>query len=356
MCTPASSGARAFHGLPAGSREPTSPGIRGLSSQARASADPPLGERRAAPQVVTSVGRQPDRVARRRRRRWRAGRPPSAISTSSAAVGSSTCSAAAVALQVADAEPAAAQRRRRLGAPVVEQQLDPAYRLERRAGSHRGRPALVARPRWPASGTSSAGSRSSGPPRRAMPDLAGQHHRAAAAGHQQPPGEQLLGGRRGVLGQHGVPGRSVVASPPGQRRARAAPGPASESSASCAATAAGVGGLGELPAAARSRRRSGRRSAPRPRRSAAAARRGTPRPAPGRAAGRRAPATASGRRARSASGRRGGLACDDEGIEDGELEAGQLVERAQQRGPGRRPARPAGRSREGREWRGRDAR
>ena len=62
MCTPASSGASAFQVLPAVSREPTRPGIRGLASQVRASpAQRSAGGR--STQASTSVGRQPDRVA-----------------------------------------------------------------------------------------------------------------------------------------------------------------------------------------------------------------------------------------------------------------------------------------------------
>jgi hypothetical protein len=95
---------------------------------------------------------------------------------------------------------------------VVEQQLDPAYRLERRPragpvderlralrGRQLGHLVHRVRRRVPAA--------------QRDPDLAGQHHDAATTGDQQLAREQVLRGRLGVLGQHGVPRR------PGRRLA-----------------------------------------------------------------------------------------------------------------------------------------
>ena len=207
---------------------------------------------------------------------------------------SSTCSCRGGRLEVAHAEAAAAQRRRRLGAPQVEQQLEPAYRLERRA--RRGAVDLAARcaPSTPSTGTSSTRSTVVCPPRSASPTSPGTTTEPVPRGTSSRRASSSSAGRGGVLGQHGVPGvvggrlatgcQDVLEHRPGRLgQLGQQPGDLGGSSASGAEQ--GRSPLTPPPA---------RRSAPRRPRSAAAARRSTPRPGPGRPAGRSPAATAAG--------------------------------------------------------------
>jgi hypothetical protein len=107
-------------------------------------------------------------------------------------------------LQFAHAETTAAQRRRRVGAPVVEQQLRAAYRLEGGAGagpihdlgSAVGRRDL-GRDRHRLTG---------GPPApQRQPDLTGEDDEPATTRHQQPPRQQLLGRGLRVVGEQRLP-------------------------------------------------------------------------------------------------------------------------------------------------------
>ena len=170
MCTAASSGASAFHVLPAGSRCPTSPGIRGLSSQTRTSAtqrsavgrstqasNRSVGSHTGLPFAVGHGGDQPGR--RRGLDEQRHGRLVEVQGGGRR-------------LEVAHAEAAAAQSRRRGGAPEVEQQLDPPYGLERRPGRRPVDQGLRPAARWPGPGRRRPARPSSGrragrlPPRR----------------------------------------------------------------------------------------------------------------------------------------------------------------------------------------------
>ena len=239
MWTPASSGASAFHGLPAVSREPTSPGIRGLSSQVRASpahrsaggcstqvSTRSVGSHTGLPTASAAVASRPAAVA---------------VSTSSAMVASSTCSAAAVALRSRTPRPplrsadggsaphrssSSSSRRTASNAAPAAARVDLSLAaLGRRQHRH------VVHPldrRVPAA--------------QREPDLAGHHDRAGPARHQQPAGEQLLGRRGGVRGQQRVPG--VARWSPRRRRpgrARASPGPARTARPAAPATSAVVG-------------------------------------------------------------------------------------------------------------------
>ena len=97
MCTAASSGASAFQALPAGSRCPTRPGIRGLSSQTRTSATQRSAAGRCTQVSKWSVGSHTGLP-------WESATvvtspAAAAVSTSRATVGSSRCSATAVDLR-----------------------------------------------------------------------------------------------------------------------------------------------------------------------------------------------------------------------------------------------------------------
>ena len=212
MCTPASSGASAFQALPAGSREPTRPGIRGLSSQVRASPAQRSAGGRSTQVSTRSVGSQtglPSRSAA-----VASSPAEAAVSTSSATVASSRCSAVAVALQVAHAQAAAAQRGRRLGAPQVEQQLQPAYRLERRAAGHARRPAARIARSWPGPGTSSTGSTVVRPPRSASPTSPGTTTVPVPRGTSSRRESSSSAGVAASSGSTVCRPPSVVASPP----------------------------------------------------------------------------------------------------------------------------------------------
>ena len=109
-------------------------------------------------------------------------------------------------LELAHPQTAGAQLGRRVGTPVVEQQLETADHLERRAGRrplHQGRRTLGRRQRRDHVDPLTGGV----PATQGDADLARHPDLAARARRQQPPGEQLLGRRGGVLRQHGVAGR-----------------------------------------------------------------------------------------------------------------------------------------------------
>ena len=229
--TPASSGASAFHVLPAGSRgadQARHPrAVQPGRGPARPSARRPAAATQASKASVGSQTGLPSASAPRSP----AGRRPTAISTSSAAVGSSTCSSARGRLEVAHASPplrSAAGGSGPSGRAAARPGVPPRRPRPPRPGRPGpGRASVVA-----SSGTSSRGLAWSCARRaaRARPRRAARAGRRRA-GHQQPAGEQLLGRGRGVLGQHGVPG-ACRWSPRrrGRRRARAAPGPRGTSS------------------------------------------------------------------------------------------------------------------------------
>ena len=236
--------------------------------------------------------------------------------------------------QVADPEPAVAQGGRWTGAPLVEHQLHPPYGLERRT---------CRRPVDDVLGPLGGGQRGQlvGGVRRGVAaaqgqaDLARQHHAAAAARHQQPVGQQLFRGGGGVLGQHGVPGGA------GRRRAAGVedvlehrPGGGRQ----CGEAPFDLGGRQgvdrDRPQAADAR--GARRQRLGHRRQRAHALRALPgegqvqQPVERRAHRRRVAVDHVHQLVGA------GLADDDEGIKDTELEPVQLVERAQDRGPGGR--------------------
>ena len=134
MCTAASSGASAFHGLPAGSREPTRPGHPRAVQPDPDQRGPALG---GGPQDpgVEQVGRQPDRVAGAVGHGRDQARP-AAVSTSRATVGSSRCIAVAVARRSRTPSPPLRSADGGAAPHVVEEQLEAAYGLE--GGTRRG--------------------------------------------------------------------------------------------------------------------------------------------------------------------------------------------------------------------------
>ncbi len=285
----ASSGDSAFQGLPEASRAPTSPGIRGLSHQARTS----VAQRPATSLTIqasnASVGTQtglPSASARE------ASRPaPDATSTSSAVVASSTWRWMAAAFSSRTPRPPL-----RSAAAGWLPQWSSSSSIRRTASKAAPAPArsTMSAPRSAVAISGAWGERLAGGPPAAQhqPDLARHDDGARGARHQQLARQQLLGRGLRVLGQHGVPGRCRW-SPrrPRRRRARAAPGPRAT---------APRGGPPPRPASAAPgcavAARCARPPAPPQRRSAGGRRRVTPRPAPG-------PATAPGRR-RPRTGRR----------------------------------------------------
>ena len=198
------SGARAECALPAASRVPTRPGSAAGAPPGARHPRPALGRRQAGPGVEV-VGRGEDRVAvlvvaareqpglRGDLHEQRRG-------------GLVDVQVGGGGLELAHPQTSGAQLGRRVGTPVVEQQLESADHLERRAGRrplHQGRRTLGRRQRRdhvdPLPGGVAAAQGDA--------DLARHPDLAARARRQQPPGEQLLGRRRGVLRQHGVAGR-----------------------------------------------------------------------------------------------------------------------------------------------------
>ena len=131
-CGSTSPGERAFSVLPAASRDPTAPDVRGLASQARVRSVQRSAADFRAHASYPSVGSQ------------LSGSSPGAPTASSPAVAASSTTKRGGALvdvqqqreraQVPDPEAAGPQHRRRSGAPVVQQQLDPTYGVERRPG------------------------------------------------------------------------------------------------------------------------------------------------------------------------------------------------------------------------------
>ncbi len=164
---------------------------------------PALGRRPGHPPVQL-VGGQPGRLAVRARAR---GEQPSGVRGLD-----EQCGHRLVHLQqdrggleVAHAEAAAAQHPRRAGAPVVEQQLDAAHRLERSTGGDLVHQGGLTRGGGHLGGeVDGLGGRAAAAQHQAH--LAGEHDRAAATRHQQPPRQQLLRRGAGVLGQHRVAG------------------------------------------------------------------------------------------------------------------------------------------------------
>ena len=262
MCTPASSGASAFQVLPGGVAGADQPGHPRAVQPGPGQPGPALGRRPQHP-GVDQVGRQPDRVAGAVGARSRRSPAAEAISTSRATVGSSTCSAGRGRLEVADAEPAAAQRRRRLRRPTG------------RAAARGGAPPRTPRPPrprrpgprrarwWPAAGTSSTGSVVVCPPRSAIPTSPGtttvpvprgtssRRDSSSSAGRGRRPRAARCAGRR-----RWSPRRRRPATCSSIARAGA------DSSASRAATSAAVGvGAEQRPQPAHARP-PGRRSSP----------------------------------------------------------------------------------------------
>ena len=175
--------------------------------------------RPSARRAAAAPRRRPGRSAatpgcRRRRRRWPAGRRPWRSRRAAPWSASSTCSAGRGRLEVAHAEAAAAQRRRRLGAPLVEQQLDPAYRLERRARRRAGRPVARCAPSTASAGTSSTRSTVVCPPRSASPTSPGTTTEPVPRGTSSLRASSSSAGVAASAGSRCAGRRSVVASPP----------------------------------------------------------------------------------------------------------------------------------------------
>ena len=253
----ASSGASAFHALPAGSRVPTRPGIRGVCqpgphqrrpSARRRAGRPTRRRRRWAPRPGcrrrrTAVGEQPGRGASLDDQRGRRPRRRAAC--------------AAVALRSRTASPPLRSAPGGSGAPVVEQQLHAAYRLERGA---RGGPVDqrgVARRRWRPRAGRRRGSRVVRPPRRASPTSPGSTTTPPPRGTSSLRASSSSAGVAASSGSTVCRAVPVVASPPlvgdvleqgpgrlgAARRARAPPrrGPAGRARPAQAAEPAALG-------------------------------------------------------------------------------------------------------------------
>ena len=337
----ARSGASALRALPAASRVPTSAGIRGRVEPGRASVQPALGRARAAHASNASVGTQtgsPSASARAR-----AGRPRAATSTSSAATRLVDVQQRGGRLQVADAEPAAAQLAGRLGAPVVEQQLDPVDGFE--GGPGRG----------PVDQAAGRGREVGDRRRRRRPARASCDRRAARA--PTSPGRHDVPSPRGTSSRRASSSSAGVSASSGVRRAaRLRRSPARRAASTCSSIARAAGlELGEQAGA--EPLVGGPVSDMRPHPAGpglrAPERVGHPgqRPQPaGRLPDQREvdePLQRGRHGGRLGEHERGqfvpgGLTRDHEGIEHGELERAQPVERADDRGPGRRARRQLG--------------
>ena len=276
-----SSGASAFHDLPAASREPTSDGTRLLASQPPTSraqrsaigrpdqtSNSSVGSHDGVPSASAASAISPaDR----------------ATSTTRAAPGLVDVQLARDRLEVAHCQAAAAQHARRLDAPVVEQQLHPAYDVE--GGARRRVRATSAASRCDVarSGTSSTGSVVVRPPRRASPTSPGRTTEPPSRGTSRRRLISSSAGRaRPRAGDTVRRAAPVVPSPPWASTWRSSAVAAGLSSASRAVDLGGRGRLGARRAAGRWPDPAGRASR-RPRRSARGCRRAPPRPAPGRA-------------------------------------------------------------------------
>ena len=201
-----SSGASAFHALPAASRPPTRDGTRLLASHAPTSTRPALGRGLRGPEVEV-VGRQPDRRSSRSRSPSAISPAARAISTIRAAPGASTCSSRATALRSRTASPPLRSTAGGRHAPLVEQQLHASYDVEGGAGRGAGDQRGIAL------GRGEVGRAADGLGRRAaaaqgQADLARQHHGVAVAGDEQPAGDELLDGAGGLRGRDGAPRRA----------------------------------------------------------------------------------------------------------------------------------------------------
>ena len=279
---------------------------------------------------------------------------PHAVSTSSAAVALVDLEQRGRRLQVAHAQAAAAQHRRGRGAPLVEQQLDAAHDLEGGAGrgavdqvggalgGGQGRDGVDRLARRPAAAQLHA-------------DLAGQHDQAAAARGQQAPREQLLGRGGGLLDRAPWCGPSrSVASPPAASTCSSSARAVPDRAASRAVMSATEGGSAE-------KERSPLTPASSPPTSASATpvRARTPSghlPHQGQVlevVQRRVDTVAGSPLTSATSSLDSGLADDDQGIKDSELESRELVERTRRPRTAWPLARPGGPSREGRAWRDR---
>ncbi len=333
MCTAASSGASAFQVLPAGSRWPTSPGIRGLSSQTRTSATQrsaagrrtqasnwSVGSHTGLPFVSATVVSSP---------------AADAVSTSSATVVSSRCRAVDVVLRSRTPRPplrsadggAAPQRSSSSSILRTASNAAPAAVRSTRACSR----APVARV-----GTASTGSTVVRPPRRATPTSPGT---CAVV----PRGTSRRRARSSSAGDAASAGVTVTraepgsASPPASTTWSSIARAGSDSSETAAVTDARSGGGSE----------NGRRpltpcSGPPVRPSATPVRARSPPDDSHARASSSSRSTAAATTSGSAFTRllqpgHAGAAGEHEGVEDGELGAGELVERAQDRGPGGRP-------------------
>ena len=187
------------------SREPTSPGIRGLSSQARATATQRVATSLGDP-GVEGVGRDPHRVAvgvgPRCQQAGAPRRPPPAAPWSV----SSTWRWAAAALSSRTPRPPL----RSAAAGWVPQwsrsSSIAAYRLEGGAGAGPVDDRRLPARRWRSRGSCRPARGWCARRAATSPTSPGSDDEAAGAGHQQAPREQLLGRRLGVVGQHRLSG------------------------------------------------------------------------------------------------------------------------------------------------------
>ena len=289
------------------------PGVEGVGR------DPDAGCRRVRPR--STAARRPRRPrpagrrsARRRaaRRRWPAGRGRRArrCAAPRAAAAPHWSSSSSTRRTASKAAPAAARSTMR----------------------------LAALGRWPARAARRPASAVVWPPRSASPTSPGSTTAPPLRGHQQPVGEQLLGRAwRRPRAARCAGRRRWSPRRPASRTCSSSARAGGESAVEPGGDLVGGQRVGRDRPQAADPGRAGRQRLGHGR-SAAARPAGSPRPGPGRAAGRarRAPTPASPWTT-STSVVGAGLADDDEGIKDTELEPVQLVERAQDRGPGGRP-------------------
>ena len=116
-------------------------------------------------------------------------------------------------LEVAHGQAAAAQHARRLDAPVVEQQLHPAYDVEGAARGAAGHECGVALRRGEVGHDVHRLGRGATAPQ-GQSHLAGEDDGGALTRHEETPADQLLGRRAGVAGRHGASrgaGRALAA-------------------------------------------------------------------------------------------------------------------------------------------------
>ena len=234
-------------------------------------------------------------------------------------------------LQVAHTQPAAAQRRGRLEAPVVEEQLGAAYDVEGRAAGGPVDQCRVALGGREHGHLVARRGRGVAVPQR-DPDLAREDEQAAVARDEEPVGDAAP--RPGSWHRPATPSAARCRSCPRRRwpgRAPAGRGPAGLIASRRAATSPGVPGSADI----------GRRPLTP---AASSPRRASPTPLSGRSppGDSQISARSTSRSVAASVGGGigmddpekfglGGLVCNHEGIKDGELEPGEVVERPEDR-------------------------